>query len=138
MHLLCTHTYNSSSAGLSNRALYKCTTVNLARTMLVYTKLTSSCSCAFSVSPFCAHSNRFCTQRQFISKDMQRRLSVTNYSSENNLSMFRLNAPVIIRVEVVIIFGLMMTGAFSRNVDKLFFKLKLVIDNLLYMYAEVN
>ena len=52
--------------------------------------------------------------------------------------MFRLNVPVIIRVEVVIIFGLMMTGAFSRNVDKLFFKLKLVIDNLLYMYAEVN
>ena len=29
-----------------------------------------------------------------------RRLSVTNYSSENNLPMFRLNAPVVIRVKV--------------------------------------
>ena len=66
--IYCVHTYNSSSAGLSNRALYKCTTVNLARTMLVYIKLTSSFSCAFSVSPFCPHSNRFCTQRQYISR----------------------------------------------------------------------
>ena len=31
-----------------------------------------------------------------------------------------------------------MTGAFSRNVGKLFSKLKLVTDNLLFIYAEAN
>ena len=30
----------------------------------------------------------------------ERRLSVTNYSSENNLPTFRLNAPVVIRAKV--------------------------------------
>ena len=29
----------------------------------------------------------------------------------------------------------MMTGAFSRNVGKLFFELKLVTDNLLFIYV---
>ena len=40
--------------------------------------------------------------------------------------MFQLNAPV------VITFTLMMTGTFSQNVGKLFSKLKLVTDNLLF------
>ena len=31
---------------------------------------------------------------------MKRRLSVTNFSSENNLVAFRLNAPVVIRAKV--------------------------------------
>ena len=48
------------------------------------------------------------------------RLSGTNLSSENNLPMFWLNAPV----------ALMTTGAFSQNVSKLFSELKLVADNL--------
>ena len=52
-----------------------------------------------------------------------KRLSVTSFSLENNL-MFRLT--------------LMMTGAFSRNVGKLFSELKLVTDNLLFIYAEAN
>ena len=51
---------------------------------------------------------------------MKRRLSVTNLSSENNLPM------------------LMTTGAFSRNVGKLFSELKLVTDNLLFIDAEAN
>ena len=38
--------------------------------------------------------------------------------------MFQLNAPVVFRAKV------MMTGAFSRNVCKLFSELKLVTDNL--------
>ena len=32
----------------------------------------------------------------------------------------------------------MTTGAFSRNLGKLFFELKLVTDNLLSIYAAVN
>ena len=48
---------------------------------------------------------------------MKRRLSGTNLSSENNL---------------------MMTGAFSWNIGKLFSKLKFVTDNLLFIYAEAN
>ena len=56
------------------------------------------------------------------------RLSGTNLSSENNLPMFRLNAPVIIRVKV----------AFNRNVGKLFSELKLEMDNLLFINAEAN
>ena len=64
---------------------------------------------------------------------MKRRLSVTNLSSENNL-MFRLNAPVVIRAKVVLFpLALMTTGAFSRNIGKLFSKLKLVPDNLLFI-----
>ena len=46
---------------------------------------------------------------------IERRLSVTTLSSENNLPMFRLNAPVVIRVKV----------------GKVFSELKLVTDNLL-------
>ena len=40
--------------------------------------------------------------------------------------MFQLNAPVVFRAKVM-----MMTGAFSQNVCKLFSDLKLVTDNLL-------
>ena len=65
---------------------------------------------------------------------MKRRLSVTNLSSENNLPMFRLNAAVVTRAS----FALMMTGAFSRNASKLFSDLKLVTDNLLFVYAGAN
>ena len=42
---------------------------------------------------------------------MKRRLSVTNLSSENNLPMFRLNAPVIIREQIKL---------FSKVQDNLF------------------
>ena len=55
---------------------------------------------------------------------MKGRLSVINFSSENNLPTFRLNAPVVIRVKEL------RTGAFSQNVSKLFSELKLVTDNL--------
>ena len=34
--------------------------------------------------------------------------------------------------------ALMTTGAFSQNAGKLFSELKLVIDNLLFIYAEAN
>ena len=44
------------------------------------------------------------------------------FSLENNLPTFRPNAPVVIRV--------------SQNVGKLFSELKLVTDNLLFIYAE--
>ena len=60
---------------------------------------------------------------------MKRRLSGTNLSSENNLPTFQLNTPVVIRAKVT-------TGAFSRNVGKLFSKLKLVPDNLLFILGE--
>ena len=52
-----------------------------------------------------------------------RRISVTNLNLESNL-MFQLNAPVAAP------FALMTTGAFSRNIGKLFPELKLVTDNL--------
>ena len=38
--------------------------------------------------------------RQRSTSEMKRRLSVTNFSSENNLPTFRLNAPVVIRAKV--------------------------------------
>ena len=66
-----------------------------------------------------------------VSPKMKRRLSGTNLSSENNLLTFSLNAPVVT-------FALMTTGAFSRNVSKLLSELKLVPDNLLFIYAEAN
>ena len=103
---------------------------------------------------------------------MKRRLSVTNFSSENNLPTFRMNAPVIIRVKVkttneekgdlhhepcgadyplphalnvspsrrtwrqVLV---MTTGAFSRNIGKLFSELKLVTDDLSsYMWLKLG
>ena len=59
---------------------------------------------------------------------MKRFISVTNLSLENNLLIFRLNVPVTIRVKV------MMTGAFSQNISKLFFKLKLVA---LFIYVNI-
>ena len=37
-----------------------------------------------------------------------------------------------------ITFALITTGAFSRNVGKLFSKLKLITDGLLFIYAEAN
>ena len=40
----------------------------------------------------------------------------------------RLNVPVVIRA----------IGAFNQNVGKLFSELKLVPDNLLFIYAEAN
>ena len=54
---------------------------------------------------------------------MKRRVSVTNFSLENNLPMFQLNAPVVIR---------------AKDVGKLFSELNLVVNNLLFIYAEVN
>ena len=57
---------------------------------------------------------------QLASAWMDRRLSVTNFRSENNLRTFWPNFPV----------ALMTTGAFSQNVGKLFSELKLVTDNL--------
>ena len=60
------------------------------------------------------------------------RLSGTNLSSENNLPTFRLNASVILT------FALMTTEAFSRNVGKLFSELKLVPDNLLFIYTFIQ
>ena len=53
---------------------------------------------------------------------MKRRLSVTTLSLGNNLPTFWLNA-------------LMTTGAFSRNAGKLFSELKLVTDNILFIYG---
>ena len=53
-------------------------------------------------------------------------------SSENNLPVFQLNATVVIRAKV------MTTGAFSQNVGKLYFVLKLVTDILLFIYAAAN
>ena len=83
---------------------------------------------------------------------MKRKLSVTNLSSENNLPTFWLNAPVIIRAKVhhssrnhflpdnlrtSLTLALMTTGAFNRNVGKLFSELKLVTDNLsLYLCSS--
>ena len=58
--------------------------------------------------------------------------SVTNLSLENNLLIFRLNAPV------VITFTLMVTGAFSRNLSKLYSKLKLVTDINLFIYTACS
>ena len=66
-------------------------------------------------------------------KYQMKRLSVTNLSSENNL-------PTISFAECSSChhaFALMTTAAFSRNISKLFFKLKLVTDNL-FIYAEAN
>ena len=57
-------------------------------------------------------------------------LSGSNFSLENNLPMFQLNAPVVI--------ALMTTGAFSQIVGKLFSVLTFVPDNLLFIYAETS
>ena len=54
-----------------------------------------------------------------------------NLSSESNLPMF-------IECSSGHPGAQMMTGAFSQNVSKFFFKLKLVTDNLLFIYAEAN
>ena len=51
---------------------------------------------------------------------------------ENILPMFWLNAPVVIRSKVIT------TGAFSRNIGKLFSELKLATDNPLFIYAEAK
>ena len=73
------------------------------------------------------------TQVSFGGINAERRLSVTNLSSENNLPTFRLNASVVIKVKV----STFIAGAFSQNVGKLFSKLKLVTDNL-SIYAAAN
>ena len=57
-----------------------------------------------------------------------RRLSVTNLSSENNLSMFWLNASVFIRAKV----------EHSVETSASYFQLKLVTDNLLFINTEAN
>ena len=62
---------------------------------------------------------------------MKIRLYVTNLSSENNM-------PMLIECSSDHPGTQMMTGAFSQNVGKLFLKLKLVTDNLLFIYAEAN
>ena len=58
---------------------------------------------------------------QLAAAQLKRRLSVTNFSSENNVSL----SP-----------WWQTTGAFSWNVGKLFSKLKLVTDNLLFIYVH--
>ena len=51
-----------------------------------------------------------------------KRLSITNFSSENNLLMFQLNTPVVI-----------------KNVSKLFSEqLKFIADNLLFIQLKAN
>ena len=50
-----------------------------------------------------------------------KRLSITNFSSENNLPMFQLNTPVVI-----------------KNVGKLFSELKFIADNLLFIQLKAN
>ena len=45
---------------------------------------------------------------------MKRRLSITNLSLDNNLLMFRLNAPVLEMTG----FTTMTTGAFIQNIDR--------------------
>ena len=57
----------------------------------------------------------------------KRRLSVTHLSLENYLSM----------VQLMLSPCMMMTGAFNRNINKLFPELKLVTDNLLFTH-ETN
>ena len=59
---------------------------------------------------------------------------MTSEAISEHLILKILNAPVVIRVKVS--FTLMTTGAFSQNVGKLFSKLKLITDNLLFIYAE--
>ena len=66
-----------------------------------------------------------------------KRLSVTNLSSENNLPTFQLNAPVLIRAPTL----QSSSGrpdddwSVSQSISKLFSELKLVTDNLLFIYA---
>ena len=64
-------------------------------------------------------------------------LSVTNLSLDDNLLMFQLNAPVIIRASFIYAGSLMTTGTFSRNIGKLFSELKLVTDNFLFTSSIV-
>ena len=73
--------------------------------------------------------NKLSVASQLASAQMKRKvtLCVTNLNSENNLPV----TGVVIREKVT-------TGAFSRNVSKLFSELKLVTDNLLFIYAEAN
>ena len=59
---------------------------------------------------------------------LKKSLSVTNLSSENNLPTFRLNAPVVIRVKL----------DHSVETSASYFQLKLVTDNLLFIYVEAN
>ena len=67
---------------------------------------------------------------------MKERSSVSNLSLENNLPMFRLNAPVVIRAKVK---RWTNVAIYSHALHvKLFSQLKLVTDNLLCIYAEAN
>ena len=49
---------------------------------------------------------------------MKRRLSVTNLSSENNLPMFRLNAPVVIRAKVYDLHGVIGHMTVDKSLDR--------------------
>ena len=53
---------------------------------------------------------------------LERKLSATKLSLENNMPMFWVNAPVVTMVKV-------MTGAFSQNVGKVISEVKWVTDN---------
>ena len=64
---------------------------------------------------------------------MKGRLSDTHLSSESNLPIFQLNAPNVIRPKEKKKAS-MTTRAFSRNIGKLFSELKLVPDNLAFIY----
>ena len=85
-------------------------------------------SCVWYVTKFW---DKLSVASQLPSAYIKRKISVTNFSSENNLSTFRLNAPV------VITFSQMPTGAFSRKVSKLFSELKLVTSfGMYYIYVQ--
>ena len=66
----------------------------------------------------------FSVASQLASAYTKRRLPVANLSSENNLPTFD-----------GMLQSLMTTGAFSQNIDKVFSELKLVADNLLFIYV---
>ena len=58
---------------------------------------------------------------------MKRRLSIINLTLEINLPTFRLNSPVVIRVKLL-----------EHPVEMSFSELKLVTDNLLFIYSATN
>ena len=71
-----------------------------------------------------------------ISHTWRERLSVTNLSSENNLPMFRLNAPVVIRVKVKRCEQMLLFIAIQSKRRQVIFRAQ--VDNLLFIYAEAN
>ena len=63
-------------------------------------------------------------------------LSITFKNKKDNV--FHVAQQTMHILNALYTFVLMTTGAFNRNVSKLFSKLKLVTDNLLFIYAEAN